>query len=199
MGKPGAGTVEGNSPGLLEESLVLRVEPIRGAAGVPSEPGSPASLTAPDLIEPIVAFRSWRAIDDRLRSPYLPVFWDERILAARCRRARHVPPRPGCGCGINAYREPNVAFPTVDYRGVTGIVTLWGMVEIRPEGLRSEFARVEALGFYSRWSNRQQAAVRTIADRLGVELVDHDNLEAAANLYGERLHAPSRQSLPLPA
>jgi hypothetical protein len=215
MGKTEAGTVERSHQDLLEKPLVLRVEPIRAAGRVHADPECPADLEAadleaPDLIEPLVAFRAWRMIDGRLRSPYLPVFWDEPVLAARCRRnvlapglsltaTRHSPPRVGCGCGIHAYHEPDRNFPTVDYRGVTGIVTLWGRIVAQPERLLSEFARIEALGFYSRWSNRQQAAVRTIADKLGVDLVDLDELAAVAKRYGERLHASPHQPLLLPA
>ena len=40
--------------------------------------------SAPDLIEPIVAFRSWRVVDGRLRSVYLPSYWTDREIVARC-------------------------------------------------------------------------------------------------------------------
>jgi hypothetical protein len=209
MGIPGAGTLEGGSGALLEKPRVLRVEPIRQAGGVGSVPEPPAVLEAPDLIEPLVAFRAWRVIDGRLRSPYLPVFWEERVMAARCRRkdrpscqsrmVPHTPPHFACGCGIHAYYEPDASFPTVDYRGVTGIVSLWGKVEVRSRGLRSEFARIEALARYSHWSSRQQAAVAAIARELGVELVALGELASAADRYGERLNAPAHRQLLLPA
>jgi hypothetical protein len=193
----------------------IRVEPIRTAAmptpalvGSPGErsgnepiqhkPGSitPFTFEAPDLIEPLTGFRCWRTDGGRLRSPYLPVYWDERLLPARCHRQAtgtigafppHTPPNAPCGCGIHAYHEPNLDFPTVDYRGVTGIVTLRGRVTVRPEGMRAELARVEALGFYSRWSRRQKRDVSVIADRLGVDLVDLDDLSSAAQDYGRQL------------
>jgi hypothetical protein len=154
---------------------------------------------APDLIEPLVAFRSWRAVGGRLRSPYLPVFWEERILHAECRapvgalpegtgaREPHLAPDPGCTCGIYAYLEPDRQFPTIDYRGVTGVVTVWGNIEVHAEGLRAQHARVEALAIYSRWSSRQKNAVWRIADDLGVDLVDLDEVESCVDLYGGRL------------
>src|SRR5688572_2519301 len=106
----------------------IRVEPIRTAAlpqsalvGPPGEhsvdrptqhmPDSitPFTLESPDLIEPLTGFRCWRTDGDRLRSAYLPVYWDERLLPARCHRQAasesgghppHIPPYAPCGCGI---------------------------------------------------------------------------------------------------
>jgi hypothetical protein len=169
------------------------------------DPIDASSLEAPDLIEPLTAFRIWRAIDGRLRSPYAPTFWDERVLPARCQPTSsdrpahlhaHEPPHAECGCGIYAYHEPELHFPTVDYQGVTGIVTLWGRVEVEPAGMRAEFARVEALGTYSRWSTRQKRAVSAIAGRLGVDLLDLGDLQSAGERYGRRLLPHSRMFEP---
>jgi hypothetical protein len=159
----------------------------------------PEYVAAPDLIEPVVGFRSWRAVNGRLRSPYMPVFWDDRRLCAQCSRSwseapptgdadrDHVAPEPGCSCGIYAYFEPDRQFPTVDYRAVTGIVTLWGGIQVHREGMRAEHAQIEALTLYSRWSTRQKRVVWTIAEQLGVDLVDLDEIEDAAERYGGRL------------
>jgi hypothetical protein len=156
------------------------------------------SERAPDLIEPIVAFRSWRVVDGQLRSVYLPEFWTEREITARClyteapdadgpREARSHPAAPdrGCTCGIYAYYRPNRNFPMVDYQGVSGIVSVWGSIEVHDEGMRAEHARVEALALYSRWSTRQIDAVRGVAADLGVDLVDLDEIEEAARRYGQ--------------
>jgi hypothetical protein len=177
----------------------VRVEPV-GTAAMPSSPLAwldfEEGAEAPDLIEPLTAFRCWRVIDGRLRSPYLPAFWDERLLVARCHSEAtgagagllpHSPPITSCDCGIHAYPEPNIEFPTVDYRGVSGIVTLRGRVLVGPRGMRAELARLEALGFYSRWSRRQKREVSAIADRLEVDLVDLDDLANAAPDYGRPL------------
>lgn len=157
----------------------------------------PAVERAPDLIEPIVAFRSWRVVDEGLRSVHLPVLWPDRDMTASCRCSEspdadaprsatpgHSAPDRGCTCGIYAYYEPDLNFPTVDYRGVAGIVTLWGSVEVHEQGMRAERARVEALALYSRWSTRQLDAVREIARDLGVDLVDLDEIVEAARRYG---------------
>lgn len=159
----------------------------------------PEDVAAPDFIEPVVGFRSWRAVNGRLRSPYVPVFWDQRQLCAECcpscaealdpncAHHDHVAPQPGCACGIYAYFEPDREFPMVDYQGVAGIVTLWGDIQVHSEGMRAEHAQIEALTLYSRWSTRQKRAVWAIAEQLGVDLVDLDEIEDAAERYGARL------------
>jgi len=160
----------------------------------------PAATQAPDLIEPVVAFRSWRVVEGRLRSVYLPVFWTERDMKATClcfdspdadaprtAPSGHGAPDRGCTCGVYAYYEPDLNFPTVDYRGVAGIVSLWGSIELHAEGMRAEHARVEALALYSRSSQRQIEAVRGVARALGVDLVDLDEIEQAARRYGQHV------------
>lgn len=165
-----------------------------------------AEFQTPDLIEPVVAFRSWRVVDGGLRSVYLPVFWTERDVTATCmgdeapdadasRSAPpgHSAPDRGCTCGVYAYYGPDMNFPTVDYRGVVGIVSLWGSIELHEEGMRAQHARVEALALYSRWTTRQIDAVRDIARDLDVDLVDLDEIEEAAGRYGRHI---SRELVP---
>ena len=178
------------------------------AAAERPEP-SEAPPEAPRLEDPIVAFRGWRADDGRLRSPYVPVFWD-RTNRAVCNRAamwapgtgsgRELPhrvPAPGCSCGIHAFTEVNRDLAKVDHRGVLGIVTLWGNIEIHPDGMRGEYARIEALALYSRWTRRQKAAVFEIAESLDVELIELDEIEAFASVVGGRV--AERASRPQPA
>lgn len=144
----------------------------------------------PDLIEPVVGFRNWRVVDGSLTSPYSGTVWHEPLLCARCLAGAepgHDAPDPSCDCGVSAYHEPQRRFSTVDFRGVSGIVTLWGRIEVHDDRMRAEFARVEALALYSRWSARQRNAVTTVARQLGVELVDlREQAEAAAG-YGAAL------------
>jgi hypothetical protein len=152
----------------------------------------------PDPIGPIVGFRNWRIFRTgpaarELSSPYLPVPWTEPVVRAECRRWRspedllrepHAAPHPDCRCGIRAYRTPTDDFSKVDYRGVSGIVTLWGRIEIDRGEMRAELARVEALGVYRRWNRRQQDAVREVASKLGADIVDLHDLDMAAADYG---------------
>jgi hypothetical protein len=153
---------------------------------------------APDLIEPVVGFRNWRILrtgpaHGELSSPYFPVAWSEPVQRAECRRwrtpeallaARHTAPQPECGCGIRAYHEPTGDFSMVDYQAVSGIVTVWGRIEVGADEMRAELARVEALAMYSRWSRHQRDAVREVAVNLGADLVDLRELAAAATRYG---------------
>jgi hypothetical protein len=139
----------------------------------------------PDLIEAVVGFRNWRVIDGTLTSPHAGVSWNEPILCARClREPEHRAPEQACDCGVSAYHEPQQEFSTVDFRGVSGIVSLWGRLEVHPDRMRAEFARVEALATYHRWSVRQRHAVAAVAAQLGVDLVDLREQSAAAEHYG---------------
>jgi hypothetical protein len=47
--------------------------------------------------------------------------------------------------------------------------------------------QVEALSIYERWSSRQTEAVRTVAEDLGLDVIDLYDLEAAVGRYGVRL------------
>jgi hypothetical protein len=154
----------------------------------------------------VVAFRSWRVVDGGLRSVYLPQLWTERDITAECMSAEapdadasrtappgHSAPDRGCTCGVYAYYDPDRNFPTVDYRGVIGIVSLWGTIELHEDGMRAEHARVEALALYSRWTTRQIDAVRKVARELGVDVVDLDEIEDAARRYGRHI---SRELVP---
>lgn len=147
---------------------------------------------APDLIEAVVAFRKWRVVDGRLRSLYEPIFWFEPAQRAECRSGRysaqpHEAPHSGCSCGIYASHEPDYRFPTVDYRGVSGIVTAWGAIEVHADGLRAEWVQVQALSLYSHWGRRQTDAVKAVGESLEVALIDLYDLEAVAAQYGARL------------
>jgi hypothetical protein len=164
---------------------------------------------APDLFEPVIAFRSWRVVDGELVSPHVPQRWDEGVAVARCERLdpgasasaargeplpfEHEAPHPDCHCGIHAYFEPRLAVPAVDFRRVLGIVVVWGRLEVHPGGVRAQFARVQALGSSSSWSSWHRADVAAIGARLGVPVVDEEALAAAAPDYGSPLPAALRQ------
>jgi hypothetical protein len=155
-------------------------------------PASTDIVEAPDLIEPVVAFRKWRVVDGRLRSLYEPIFWLDPMQQAECRAQNrgnppHEAPRSGCSCGIYASHTPDYEFPTIDYRGVSGIVTAWGNLEVDAEGIRAEWVQVEALSIYEHWAKRQRDAVLAVAESLGSDVIDLYDLEAAVKRYGVRL------------
>lgn len=156
------------------------------------EPSLPPPLPpVPDLLHPVYAFRDWRLTADGLTSPRTGVRWPGPVLTAECRprtpesliRPPHRAPGRDCSCGIHGYFQPGYDTSKVDYRGVTGIIRVWGEVELHHEGVRAQFARVEALGVYARWTRRQKEAVNDVAAELGVDVVDLHDLEAAAARY----------------
>jgi hypothetical protein len=151
---------------------------------VSARAGRVTDAPAPDLIEPVVGFRNWRVIDGVLTSPYSAVAWREPVLCARCLSAPHHAPAPGCDCGVSAYHDPQLRFSTVDFRGVSGIVSMWGRLEVHDDRIRAEFARVEALAFHERWSARQRHAVAAVAAELGADLIGLDEQPEAASSYG---------------
>ena len=154
-----------------------------------------AALEAPDVIAPVVGFRDWRIIDERLCSPRTGLVWIDRVMRAECRprtaedfvRDTHRAPGHGCSCGLHAYYEASEEASKVDWRGVSGIVTVWGRIEAHVAGMRAEYARVEALGVYRRWTRRQKDAVTTVAADLGIDLFELGELPQAAQRYGAPL------------
>jgi hypothetical protein len=144
---------------------------------------------APDLVEPVVAFRAWRILDDRLLSPYIPCRWDGRVMHATCYPANrtltfgrgwlntpHESPHRACRCGIYAYHRPGAQQYFGEWEWVEGIVTVWGRIEAHADGLRAEHARVEAL-----------AGRPDIARALGADVVERGELRDAAARYGAPL------------
>jgi hypothetical protein len=163
----------------------------------------PVVPIAPDLPAPVHAFRDWRVGDEGLTSPRAGVLWSTRVMRAECRprtpedlvRPPHRPPGQDCNCGIRAYFRPSRETSRIDYAGVTGVVSVWGAVAVHADGLRAEFARVEALGVYDRWTRRQKSAVERVAGELGVDLVPLEELEQRAHGYAGPMPAvliPSR-------
>src|SRR3954447_26003890 len=159
-----------------------------GAAGGGAREGVPL---APALTEPVVAFRAWRVLDDRLLSPYIPCRWEGRVMHAMCYPANraltfgrgwlaaaHQSPHPDCKCGIYAYHRPGVQQYFGEWEWVEGIVSVWGRIEAHADGLRAEHARVEAV-----------TGRPAIAAHLGVEQVDRAELRAVAARYGAPLPA----------
>ena len=135
-----------------------------------------ASGTLRKVREIVVEYHDWATSEQQLAT--------QTELAEALLEPAHMAPHPDCGCGIRAYHSPLDDFSRVDYQAVSGIVTVWGRVQIGPDEMRAERARVEALALYHRWTRRQTDAVRSTAAALGVDLVDLRELEAAASGYG---------------
>jgi hypothetical protein len=155
-------------------------------------------------------FRVWQVVDGELYSPYRRDHWSQPVQRATCDRplpaaggqsgwfeARSAP-HPDCGCGIHVSAEPEIAYSQVNFRGVTGIVTVWGRLERAPDGVRAEYAKVAALGLYEHWTARQRDAVRRLAWRLEADTLDLYDLPTAASMYGPGLPARPAVSDRLP-
>jgi len=155
---------------------------------------------APDLLDPVVGFRAWKIIDDRLLSPYIPCRWEGRVMRATCYPANrsllrgegwlaapHASPHRDCRCGIYAYHRPGAQSYYGEWLWVEGVVTVWGRVEAHRDGLRAEHARVELLARPGRADPGRRAATEAVAARLGVPLVAAGDLPSAAAEIGTPL------------
>jgi hypothetical protein len=160
------------------------------------------TASAPDLIEPVVGFRKWRLVRDRLSSPFIPLRWEEAVAHAECFPANrtllfgkgwleqpHSAPHPDCKCGIYAYHRPPSRGPIPYLDRITGIVTLWGKIEVHRDGMRAEHARIGALAYLADLGRDHERRVRFIACGLGVDVIEQSELALAAQGYGQRLPA----------
>lgn len=152
---------------------------------------------APDLITPVVAYRAWKVVGDRLRSPLMPVRWEGRTMHAECHPVQrrimrgaqddwvgdaHPSPHPDCQCGIYAYHEPGRRNWFGEFDWVEGIVTVWGRLEVHHDGLRAEHARIEAL-----IRRAELPTAERIAARLGCAVIDRADVAEAATRFGAPL------------
>ena len=154
---------------------------------------------APDLAEPVVGFRTWGVVGDRLVSPYIPCRWDGPLMDAVCYPANrsltfghgwldapHGSPHPDCQCGIYAYHRPGARSYFGEGEWLEGIISVWGRIEVHADGLRAEHARVQALALPG---DRDPGPARRIAAALGVELIPRAELGGAAASFGAPLPA----------
>jgi hypothetical protein len=162
------------------------------------------SSDAPDLLAPVIGFRSWRIANGRLLSPYIPCRWEGRVMRARCFDANrvllrgegwldepHASPHPECQCGVYAYHRPGLRSYYGEQWWCDGVIAAWGRIEVHADGLRAEFARVEALGIPDLTNERLVHAVEAIGARLGVPVTSAEALPELA----QRLGGPVPSSL----
>jgi hypothetical protein len=157
---------------------------------------------APLLVRPVIGFRQWRLRDGVLHSMWTDDRWDGGVLRARCRAETFdapVGPNPApesdCNCGVHAWhRQVPLGASGLVGDLVAGAVALWGEVEVHATGMRGERGKIVALALpLGRGRKRLELAVA--AGELGVDLVPHRHLLAAAMAHGAPVpHAlrPSR-------
>jgi hypothetical protein len=152
---------------------------------------------APDLLSPVIGFRSWRIANGRLQSPYIPCRWEGRVMRAACYDANrvlvrgegwldepHCSPHPDCRCGIYAYHRPGPRSYDGERWWCEGVIAAWGRVEVHADGLRAEYARVEALGIPDVGDPRVAPAVEAIGAQLGVPVMPAGDLPQFAQRLG---------------
>ena len=161
-------------------------------------------MTAPDLAAPVIGFRSWRIANGRLQSPYIPCRWEGRVMHAECYDANrallrgqgwlaepHDSPHPDCQCGIYAYHRPGLRSYYGEQWWCEGVIAAWGRIEVHADGLRAEYARVEALAVPELGNRALAPAVEAIGAGLGVPVVPSGELSDLA----DRLGGPLPQQL----
>jgi hypothetical protein len=149
-----------------------------------------ASVGAPDLVRPIIGFRQWRLCDGILRSVWADDVWDGGLLCPRCRAdvfaccaAVGGAPDPDCTCGVYAWHRQVPLGSSATRDLVAGAVALWGAIQIHATGMRAEFARIVTLSLpLTRARKRMELAIT--AGELGIDLVPHRHLSAAAMAHG---------------
>jgi hypothetical protein len=140
---------------------------------------------APDLIEPVRAWRVWQAVEQNeqlyLLSPFYKTRWPSgEPLHATCRRwkpwsrNRHDAPNETCRCGIYAAALETVVaylspFPRRREWPVLGRVLLWGDAIECTDGWRAACAYPESLFVLATPNRNRREAVR-----VGKELERYD-------------------------
>jgi hypothetical protein len=159
---------------------------------------------APDVAGTVAGFRSWRVANGKLVSPYIPCRWEGRVIHASCFDANrvlqqgrgwlaapHDSPHPDCQCGVYAYDRPGLrTYWGEEVWWCEGVISAWGRVVVHSDGWRAEHARVEALAVSD--DARLAAVLEGIAGRLGVPLVERDELPGVAEAAGGLVPASLR-------
>lgn len=157
------------------------------------------SISAPDLVRPLIGFRQWRLYDGVLHSMWTDDPWGDGIMQARCHTsfAHGVGPSdvpdPECTCGVYAWHRPVPLGASATRDLVAGAVALWGVIEIHALGMRAQFARIVTLALpVTRARKRLELAI--VAGEMGLDLVPHRHLLAAAMAHGTPVPPTLRQS-----
>ena len=151
-------------------------------------------MRAPDLVAPVIAFRSWRLAGAQLVSPFIPCRWEGRVMHAQCYDANrtrtrgvgwldgpHGSPHADCQCGIYAYHTPGPRSWFGEAYWCEGVVAAWGRLVVHRDGFRAEHARVEALAVPD---GMRPSHVREAAETVGVPLIAVAELRAFADRLG---------------
>ena len=158
-----------------------------------------APVVVPDAVEPVVGWRCWRVADEPdglvLLSAHHSLRWAPGWPAEASCAAPHASPAAGCGCGLYAARDPELAVaylpphiketlrarqPEIlgyDVVMAIGRVSLWGRVVEAEWGWRAERAYPTELYLPARVTHYRRRGRR-------VSILDAEALAASlAELY----------------
>jgi hypothetical protein len=95
---------------------------------------------APDLIEPVLAWRGWNVTaDGHLVAAAQDGIWDPGPNRAACNRGNHVDiPAVGCGCGFYGWHKPE----QIAHGSIWGALKCWGEIIVHDVGIRAEYAEI---------------------------------------------------------
>ena len=110
----------------------------------------------------------------------------------------HASPHRDCRCGIYAYHTPGPRTYFGESWWCHGVVSAWGHLEVHADGLRAQFARVEALAEPDIDDPRLRDAVRRIGERFGVPVVEAEALPRLAAELGGTVPPALRARRPAP-
>ena len=135
----------------------------------------------PDVIEPILGWRSFHYGQDNDDAPWWPcsttraVLWYEGELEAKCdARGEHKAPQAGCTCGIYVSDKREVP---ADYSPILAVVELWGTVVKHDKGYRAQKARIKMLWSEEELTEIDEQTIREMCDRMNVpRLIGKDAL-----------------------
>jgi hypothetical protein len=140
---------------------------------------------APDLIEPVLAWRGWEVsmsghlTGSAAGSGYV---FDPGPNKAVCKHEGHTDdvPAVGCGCGFYGWHEPG----DIAHGEIRGAIKCWGEIIVHDVGIRAEYAEIVCL--FQPTANERR--VELAAKRYGVPIVkSQDEAEALAGVEGIRV------------
>jgi hypothetical protein len=108
----------------------------------------------------------------------------------------HAAPDPKCRCGLYAWHDagrlPDASGYAAEY--VYGAILAWGRIEVHGDGLRAEYAEPVVLAYDETQSYRHVRRVQAIGSELGLPVVEIEQLDEAANAFGDPVPLDLRPS-----
>lgn len=165
-------------------------------------------MSAPDLTEKVIGFRTWRLEEGVLRpaNDGLPP-WTLGVNSASCltevfggvERGHEVPDRE-CECGLYAYHSPEAAVSRYfDDESILGAVTAWGSVMVHRDGFRAEHAQPVAFAYADEYQLGQHRRAGEFARAHGMRYMPLEELAEFAAGFGsvvpERIRPEPEENL----